>query len=194
MDLPAARTERKRPLLLIRHPAQSNLLWQPAGTDAALPLSLFHILPPPTTLCFSTRRTSVGVVRQTLQPALGKVRGCASQGVPPETDLQGCLWAPLQGRHWPPLPALPTPRAALAGCTAGHHSALWPCAPRHFRMQMALLFHIGKFTNIKAQYADYCLRGQFGEVLLIKNLVKRFFQKDEEGTSYIYRYYILWRD
>lgn len=43
---------------------------------------------------------------------------------------------------------------------------------------MAVLFPIGNFVNIKVYCADYCfLNALFGEVLLIKNIVKKDFSK-----------------
>lgn len=43
---------------------------------------------------------------------------------------------------------------------------------------MAVLFHMGNFLNIKVYCADYCVfNAQVGAVLLIKNIVKRFFSK-----------------
>lgn len=99
-------------------------------------------------------------------PALGRGRGCAS----------------VQGPRQPPLPSLLTPGPPWV------HKGTPLCSGPQLRMEMA-----GKCPSWETdECKDTECRRLCQRPVWIKNLVKRFFQNDAEGTQYIP--YILRRD
>lgn len=86
------------------HPVHSNLWQQPVRRTLPSPTACPHPVPSHGLPLSFHVQDECGVVRQTLQPAWGEGRGCASQG-----GFQKLIARAVpRGHRWPPLPALPT--------------------------------------------------------------------------------------